>query len=140
MLMDCLHACPNGIIGCHTSDMMLKITSNAACLVQLKARSRAAAHFHLSWLNNDQTNGPLDMPCQTIKNVHVISVAAKIKTGGTCLGGKHACPMRAALEELGHPQPTTGTPFRTNNSTAQGILNSKMCQNSQNPSTRAAGG
>ena len=43
------------------------------------------------------------------------------------MGGKHACPMRAALEELGHPQPITGSPFETDNgSTAQGILNSKM--------------
>jgi hypothetical protein len=28
--------------------------------------------------------------------------------------------MRVALIELGHPQPITGTPFETDNSTAQG--------------------
>jgi hypothetical protein len=30
--------------------------------------------------------------------------------------------------ELGHTQPLTGTPFETDNNTAQGILNSKMHQ------------
>jgi hypothetical protein len=34
----------------------------------------------------------------------------------------------AALKELGHPQPSTGSPFETDNNTAQGILNSKMRQ------------
>jgi hypothetical protein len=36
--------------------------------------------------------------------------------------------MRAMLEELGHRQPTIGSPFDTDNNTAQGILNSKMRQ------------
>jgi hypothetical protein len=36
--------------------------------------------------------------------------------------------MRTALEELGHFQPITGSPFETDNSTAQGILTSKMRQ------------
>jgi hypothetical protein len=105
---------------------MLKITSNDACLVQAKARCRTAAHFHLSRLNNNRTNGLLDAPCKAIKNV--VSSGAKAKTGGTCLGGKHTCLMHAALQELGHLQPATRSPFETDNSTAQGILNSKMCQ------------
>jgi hypothetical protein len=44
------------------------------------------------------------------------------------MGAKHARPILAALEELGHKQPTTGSPFETDNKTAQGILNSKMRQ------------
>jgi hypothetical protein len=38
-------------------------------------------------------------------------------------GNKHACPILAALEELSHKQPVTGSPFETDNNTAQGILN-----------------
>jgi hypothetical protein len=106
--------------------MILKITSDAAYLVQPKARSRAAAHYHLGWLHSDRTNGALDILCQTIKNV--VSSAAEAETGGIYMGSKHACFMRAALEELGHPQPLTGSPFETDNSTASGILNSKMRQ------------
>ncbi len=36
--------------------------------------------------------------------------------------------MIATLEEMGHKQPSTGTPFKTDNSCAHGILNSKMRQ------------
>jgi hypothetical protein len=106
--------------------MILKITSNAAYLVQLKAHSQAAVHYHLGWHNNDRVNGALDVLCQTIKNV--VSPAAEAETGGIYIGGKHACSIRAALTELRHPQPATGTHFETGNNTAQGILNSKMRQ------------
>jgi hypothetical protein len=124
MLMDYLSTNPNAIIRFYASDMILKITSDAAYLVQPKARSRAAVHYHLGWLNNDRTNGTLDVLCKTIKNV--VSSAAEAETGGIYLGGKHACPIRAMLDELGHKQPSAGSPFETDNNTAQGILNSKM--------------
>jgi hypothetical protein len=39
---------------------------------------------------------------------------------------KEAVPMRKALEELNHPQPVT--PFRTDNSTADGIMNNTVKQ------------
>jgi hypothetical protein len=124
MLMDYLHTYPNAIIRYHASNMILKITSDAAYLVQPKARSRAAVHYNLGWRNKDRVNGPVDVLCQTLKNV--VSSAAEAKTSGIYIGGKHACPMHATLEELGHPQPTTGSPFDTDNNTAQGILNSKV--------------
>jgi hypothetical protein len=47
--------------------MILKITSDAAYLVQPKARSRAAVHYHLGWHNKDRVNGALDVLCQIIK-------------------------------------------------------------------------
>jgi hypothetical protein len=110
-----------------SDDMILKITSDATYLVQPKARSRAAAHYHhLGWHNSKRTNGPVDVLCKTIKNV--VSSAAEAETGSIYMSAQHACPMRIALMELGHPQPITGTPFETDNSTAQGILTSKMRQ------------
>jgi hypothetical protein len=126
MLMDYLHTYPNAVIRYYASDMILKITSDAAYLVQPKARSRAAVHYHFGWHNSDRVNGAVDVLCQTIKNV--VSSAAEAETGGIYIGGKHACPMQAMLEELGHRQPKTGSPFDTDNNTAQGILNSKMRQ------------
>jgi hypothetical protein len=126
MLMDYLHTYPNAIIRYHASDMILKITSDAAYIVQPKARSRAAVHYHLGWLKSDCVNGAVNVLCQTIKNV--VSSAAEAETGGIYIGGKHACPMRAMLKELGHRQPTTGLPSGSDNNTAQGILNAKMRQ------------
>jgi hypothetical protein len=106
--------------------MILKIASDAAYLVQPKACSCAAAHYHLGWRNSKQTNGPVDVLCKTIKNI--VSSTAEAETGSIYMSAQHACPMRTALKELGHPQPITGTPFETDNSTAQGILTLKMRQ------------
>ena len=124
--MDYLHTYSNAVIRYHASDMILKITTDAAYLVQPKAKSRAAAHYHLGWTKNDRANGALGVLCKTIKNV--VSSAAKSETGGIYIGSQHACPILAALEELGHPQPTTGSPLITDNSTAHTILNSKTRQ------------
>jgi hypothetical protein len=127
MLMDYLHTYPNAAIRYYASDMILKITSDAAYLVlQPKARICTDVHYHLGWHDSDRVNGAVDVLCKTIKNV--VSSAAEAKTGGIYIGGKHACPLRAMLAELGHPQPSTGSPFETDNNTAQGILNSKMHQ------------
>jgi hypothetical protein len=126
MLMDYPHTYPNGVIRYYTSDMILKTTSDAAYLVQSKARSRAAVHYHLGWHNSERVNGPLGILCKTIKNV--VSSAAEAKTGSIYLWGKYACPILAALNELGHPQPVASSPYETDNNTAQGILNSKKRQ------------
>jgi len=126
MLMDYLHTYPNAVIRYYASDMHLKTTVDAAYLVLPKARSRAAAHYHFGWANSDRVNGAVDVLCQTIKNV--VTSAAEAETGGIYLGCKHACPILAMLEELGHKQPATGPPLETDNKTAHGILNSKMRQ------------
>ena len=130
MLMDYLHYHPNAILRYHASDMILVIESDSAYLVLPKARSRAAAWYILS---NDPTknsstihNAPLHILCNTIKNV--VSSAAEAETGGVYMATQRACPIRVALEEMGHPQPSNGTPVYNDNSTATGILNSEMKQ------------
>ena len=125
-MMDYLHTYPDAVIRFYASDMILKITSDAAYLVLPKARSRAAVHYHLGWINDDRTNGPLEVLCQTIKNV--ASSAAEAEVAGIFIGVTNAVPMQTTLEELGHPQPTDGTPFDTDNKTAQGILTKTMKQ------------
>jgi hypothetical protein len=138
-LMDHLHTYPNAAIRFHASDMILKTTVDAACVVLPEACSRAAAHCHLGWHDNDRVNGAINVLCKTIKNV--VSSAAEAETGDIHQGGRHACPILAMLKELGHKQPTTGLPLKTNNRTAHGILNSKMRpKNSPNPLTCDAGG
>jgi hypothetical protein len=127
MLMDYLHTYPNAVIRFYASDMILKICSDAAYLVQPKARSRVAVHYHLGWKNAPaRVNGAVAVLCQTLKNV--VSSATEAETGGIYTGGRHGSPMIATLEEMGHKQPSTGTPFETDNKCAHGILNSKMRQ------------
>jgi hypothetical protein len=127
MLMDYLHTYPNAAIRFYASDMILKICSDAAYLVLPKAKSRVAVHYHLGWKHNPgRVNGAVAVLCQTLKNV--VGSATEAKIGGVYTGGRHGAPMITALEEKGQKQPSTGTPFETDNSCAHGILNSKMRQ------------
>jgi hypothetical protein len=52
--------------------------------------------------------------------------AAEAECGGLYMNAIEALPMRITLEELNHPQPAT--PMRTDNSTADGIMNKTVKQ------------
>ena len=93
--------------------MILQLEADAAYLVFSEAKSRAAAWYILG---NDpakhptpMTNAPLHIMCNTIKNE--MTSAAEAEAGGLFLAVQRACPIRVALAELGHPQPTAGTPL-----------------------------
>jgi hypothetical protein len=70
MIMDYLHTYPNAVIRFHASGMILKICLDAAYLVQFKARSRVAIHYHLNWAHTpDRVNSAITVLCQTLKKV-----------------------------------------------------------------------
>ena len=129
MLMDYLYTYPNATIRYHASDMVLVFDTDAAYLVLPKARSRIAGWYVLT-SDPDKTNsvikpnGPLHVMCMSPKNV--LASAAEDETSGVYHGFQRAVPIRVTLEELGHKQPPLGTPAFTDNSTAYGILTSKM--------------
>ena len=126
-LMDYLHTYPNSVIRFHASNIILKISSDAAYLMQPKACSRITVHYHLGWINDpDRANGPVNVLCQTLKNV--VGPATEYETGGVYTGSRHVSSIITTLEEMGHKQPPTGTTFETDNKCAHGILNSKILQ------------
>ena len=55
--------------------------------------------------------------------------AAEAECGGLYMNAKEAVTIQITLEELGHPQPAT--PIRTDNSTADGIMNIKTVKQKQ---------
>ena len=127
MLMNYAHTYPDAKIRYHASDMCLHIDSDAAYLVLPKARSRGAGHFYLSDRtspsNNKPTpNGPILTECFTLRNV--MASAAEAETNTIFENGRKAVPIRTTLEEMKHRQPLTK--IKTDNSTADGILNSTM--------------
>jgi hypothetical protein len=69
-------------------------------------------------------NGTIHVPCHIMREV--LSSATKAELAGVFHNGKEACPLRACLTELGHPQPPT--PIQTDNSTAAGIANDSVKQ------------
>ena len=109
--------------------MILAIESDASYLSVAKGRSRAAGYFYLT--NKPSTpvgdlnpNGAVHVLCQIMREV--LSSAAEAELGALFHNGKEACPLRIALEKLGHPQPAT--PMATDNSTASGIVTDTVKQ------------
>jgi hypothetical protein len=54
-----------------------------------------------------------------------MSSAAEAELGAIFINAKEAVHMRRILQEMGHSQPRT--PIQTDNSTAEGVINSWIC-------------
>ena len=69
-------------------------------------------------------NGAVQVLCHIM--CEVLSNTEEAKLGALFLNGKEACPLRIALEEMGHRQPAT--PMATDNSTAGSIATDTVNQ------------
>ena len=115
---------PSVLVGSYVeSDMILNFHSDASYLSEPKAKSREGGHF---WLGNkddeDFNNGAIVTLSLVVK--HVMSSASESELAALFYNCKSAVPLRVALEEMGHRQPTT--PVTTDNSTAHGLIQSTM--------------
>ena len=109
---------PDAEILYRASDMILRLDSDAAYLVNPQARSRAGGYFYLSNLSGTTFNGPIYILAKIIKNV--MASASEAEIAGIFLNAQQAVPIRLTLIEMGHPQPPT--PIRTDNQAANGII------------------
>jgi hypothetical protein len=128
-LLDYLATHPDAILRFYASDMILCVISDAAYLVLPNARSRCAGLFFLTDIPTTdppqpKPNGAVHVLCQTIRGVP--ASASEAETGGLFNNAQEALPMITALREMGHPQPVTGTPLETDNSTARDILKAQV--------------
>ena len=120
---------PDATVRFSASDMLLAVESDASYLSVAKGRSRAAGYFFLTnklptASGQYHSNGAVHVLCHIMREV--LSSAAEAELGALFHNGKEACPLRHALEELGHPQPAT--PMATDNSTASGIATDTVKQ------------
>eukprot|EP00804_Cyclotella_cryptica_P029668 CCRYP_019044-RD/>CCRYP_019044-RD protein AED:0.47 eAED:0.51 QI:0/-1/0/1/-1/0/1/0/183 len=103
--------------------MVLAIHSNAGYLNEEGARSRAGGHHFLSEnVPNPANNGAIYNEAFIIKSV--MSSAAEAKLGALYTNARKGVEIRHILEEMGHKQPPT--PIQTDNSNADGIINSRV--------------
>ena len=58
----------------------------------------------------------------------VVESAAEAELGGFFFNGKECIPLRTTLIKMGYQQPKTGTPLKTDNTTADGIVNNNVRQ------------
>jgi hypothetical protein len=129
LFLDYLATYPNATICYYASDTILSVVADAAYLVLPNARSRYAGLYLLSDISNTsppepKPNGAVHVLCKTIRGVP--ASAAEAETGGLFLNRQEAIPIITALQEMGHPQPLTGTPLETDNSTAHDILKAQV--------------
>ena len=120
---------PDATVRFTASDMILAVESDASYLSVIKARSRAAGYFLLTNATASpnvplKPNGAVRVLCHIMREV--LSSAAEAELGALFHNGKEACPLRVALEEMGHPQPAT--PMATDNNTANGIATDTVKQ------------
>jgi len=120
---------PDATIRFTASDMILAVESDASYLSVVKGRSRAAGYFFLTNKTTSpfgpfKPNGAVHVMCHIMREV--LSSAAEAELGALFHNGKEACPLRIALEEMGHPQPAT--PMATDNNTASGIATDTVKQ------------
>ena len=117
---------PDAEIIYRASDMILSVDSDAAYLIAPQARSRASGYHYLGNKDGKLFNGAIFILTKLIPTV--MSSAADAECGGLYMNAREAVPMITTLEELGQPQPDNGTPIRTDNSTADGIMNKTVKQ------------
>jgi hypothetical protein len=103
------------------SGMVLAAHSDAGYLNESGARSRAGGHHFLSEnVEHPPNNGAIQNVAEIIKAV--MSSASEAELGALFINAQKAVVERTILREMGHPQPLT--PIQTDNSTAEGIINS----------------
>ena len=58
----------------------------------------------------------------------VLSSASEAEYGGLFINAKEGVLIHTMLQELGHKQPKTGNPLKTDNSAAHSIVHNNKCQ------------
>jgi hypothetical protein len=120
---------PLATVRFHASPMTLAIHSDASYLSEPEARSRISGIFYLSTPKTpDNPLPPLNGAIHIISSIlqKRITSVAEAEIAALFYNAGEACPLRVALEFMGHPQPAT--PLQTDNSTANSVLNNTIKQ------------
>ena len=132
-LLDFIATFPDAVIWYVASDMCLWINSDTSFASIRNACSRVGRFFYLSphpsnipKHHDPPLNGPIFVLCRIMKIV--LSSAAEAEYGGIFVNAKEGVPICTTLQELGHNQPKTGNPLKTDNSKAHGIVHNNVRQ------------
>ena len=86
------------------------------------AQSRAGGFHYLRKTDQKLINGSIAIIAKILKAV--VSSAAEAEVGALYINAKHAIPLQNTIIELGLIQPPT--PMKTDNMTANGIMNNTV--------------
>ena len=116
--LDYLDTRPDAKVRYHVSDMILHCNSDAAYLVETKARSTVGGFYYLNSKQNPNLNGTVYCEYCLI-NVTMAS-AAESEVGALFYNTRNIMPMRTKLQKLEHLQPQI--PIKTDNTTTLGVV------------------
>jgi hypothetical protein len=122
-LLDYCACQEDAIITYRATQMILAVHSDAGYLNKKKSRSWTGGHFYLS---NNVLYPPDNGTVLNISKVidAVVSSAAEAELRALFTNARKAVHLRRILAELGYPQPKT--PIQTDNSMAEGVINSTI--------------
>ena len=107
--------------------MIFRADVDGSHLSEPQSKSTVASFFYLSDATpNPPLNGAIDIGANILKEI--TSSAADTEIAGTYHMGQRVIPLRHTLIELGHAQPPSGKPIKTDNSVAKGFANGTICQ------------
>jgi len=122
-LLEYLASQDPAVVTFRASDMKLAIHSDAGYLNETKARSRAGGRFFLSEnIESPPRNGAIHILAEIMKAI--MTSAAEAELGALYQNARQGVFIRNILQEMNHPQPPT--PIQIDNSTADGIVNSRV--------------
>ena len=136
--MDYLHTNPNAAIRYHASNMIFKFVSDAALLVLPKSRSRAAAIYHLRWINKNKKTASLTSSARPSKMSSLLPQKPKweASTSAPDTAAQYASP--ASNEDTRNPQ--TEQPLRPMIAQHTAYYHPTCDPNSPKPSICGTGG
>ena len=100
-LLDYLATHPDYEVTYKSSNMILRVDSDAVYLVEPGAKSRAGGYFYFSNHINPKLNGPIYCISTLIKAV--MSSAAEAELGGLFLNATNVVSIRNTLHDMNHP-------------------------------------
>eukprot|EP00957_Ditylum_brightwellii_P175808 13386943-Ditylum_brightwellii.AAC.1 len=83
-----------------SSNMILRVHSNASYVLEPKEQNRAGGYFYLGDHQPQQTNRPILVLSQILRNV--MALAAEAKLGALFENAKEAVSLCIILNKLGH--------------------------------------
>ena len=133
VLLDYAATHPDANIRYRASELILQIHTDESYLSEPKDRSRAAGHYFLGWLpqNNQpiRLNGAIYTLCTVLK--FIASFAAEAELGAPFLNIKEGRVLQLSLAVIGHPQPPT--PIHCDNATAVDIADETVKKHHSRP-------
>ncbi len=105
------------------SKMILAVHSDAGYCNKKKSQNRVGGHFFLTNNAEHPTNNGAILRIAMIIQA-VMTSAAEAELGALYLNAREAVYLWQILNKMGYPQPRT--PIQTDNSTAEGVINSKI--------------